>query len=58
MCNRENVTPVMVYLPNELVGRVDKDRGSFSRSGYLAVMTAMYFEELSNYENNAYIPRM
>ena len=58
MYNKDNVTPVMVYLPNQIVKVVDRDRGNFSRSGYLATLAEIYLEEMENYEQNENAPQM
>jgi metal-responsive CopG/Arc/MetJ family transcriptional regulator len=49
MHNKENIGQIMVYMPKELIKTIDKDRGSFSRSRFIATLTEMYYEELNNY---------
>ena len=43
---------VNVYMPIELVEKIDKDRGIHSRSGYISTMAEMYYAELESYEQN------
>ncbi len=57
MYDNGKLAQINVYMPKELLAKIDNDRGNFSRSGYLVTMTEIYFDELSNYENNGYAPR-
>jgi metal-responsive CopG/Arc/MetJ family transcriptional regulator len=58
MYDKENIIPVLVYLPKQIVNIVDNERGSFSRSRFLSTMAEMYYEELSNYEQHENAPKM
>lgn len=58
MYNKEHITPVLVYLPNELVQIMDKERRGLSRSRFLATMAELYYEELENYEQHENAPKM
>ena len=57
MYDKGKLAQINVYMPKELLAKVDKDRGNFSRSGYLATMAEIYFDELENYEQNEYAPK-
>ena len=58
MYNKEHITPVLVYLPNELVEIMDMERGGRPRSHFLATMAELYYEELENYEQRENAPKM
>jgi hypothetical protein len=58
MIDKENFIQVNVYMPRTLLAKIDKDRGDLSRSGYLATMAEIYFEELENYEQHENAPQM
>jgi hypothetical protein len=50
MFKNEKFMQINVYMPRELMAKIDRARGDLSKSGYLATLTEMYFEELENSE--------
>jgi hypothetical protein len=58
MVNKEKFLQINVYMPRTLMEKIDKARGDLSKSGYLATLAEMYFEEMENYEQHENAPKM